>query len=149
MSLGNTAYKDSLYYEADSLYDIASRAQETAGLTFNQGNSRYQQQAFDEAMAFWNDVAAQDDIARDAHYNIGNALLQQGELPAAINSYKKALRIDPSFLDAQHNLSLALMAQQQQEQEQRKKRAVREASLMSAFRELCWRYPDAARVAAR
>lgn len=39
--------------------------------------------------------------------------------------------------------------QQQQQQEQRNKRALREASLMSAFRELCWRYPDAARVAAR
>ncbi|CAN0441376.1 unnamed protein product, partial [Laminaria digitata] len=39
--------------------------------------------------------------------------------------------------------------QQQQQEQERKKRALREAGLMSAFRELCWRYPDAARVAAR
>ncbi|CBJ30639.1 conserved unknown protein [Ectocarpus siliculosus] len=35
------------------------------------------------------------------------------------------------------------------QQQQQQKRAAREASLMVTFEDLCWRYPDAARVAAR
>ena len=38
---------------------------------------------------------------------------------------------------------------QQQQRQKQQKRAAREASLMLTFEDLCWRYPDAARVAAR
>eukprot|EP00752_Nemacystus_decipiens_P016769 g15006.t1 len=39
--------------------------------------------------------------------------------------------------------------QQQQHRQKQQKRAAREASLMLTLEDLCWRYPDAARVAAR
>lgn len=39
--------------------------------------------------------------------------------------------------------------QQQRQKQQQQKRAAREASLMLTFEDLCWRYPEAARAAAR
>lgn len=43
---------------------------------------------------------------RDARsrYNLGNALVKQGDYPKAIDAYRQALRMDPKFADARANL---------------------------------------------
>ncbi len=54
-----------------------------------------------------------------ANYNLGNARLNGGDLPGAIEAFKSALRSDPGFEDAKFNLELAqrLLEQQQQDQQ--------------------------------
>jgi tetratricopeptide (TPR) repeat protein len=40
----------------------------------------------------------------EAHYNMGNALKQKGDLDAAIVSYKNAISLKPSYVDAYFNM---------------------------------------------
>ena len=59
-------------------------------------------------------------IKSRSHYNTGNIelLKDQPDLEKAINSYKKALRIDPNLESARKNLALAYKLLQQQQQQQ-------------------------------
>lgn len=54
----------------------------------------------------------------DAFYNKGNALAKLGNIAEAINSYQKALTLDPEHEDAQYNLDLLKKLQQQQDPQQ-------------------------------
>ena len=47
----------------------------------------------------------------EAHNNLGNALKQQGDLTAAINSYNSALQLKPNYPEAHNNLGNALQRQ--------------------------------------
>jgi len=51
-------------------------------------------------------------------YNLGNAMAQQGEFEAAIDTYEQVLEIEPGNEDAKYNLELVKNAKDQQEQEQ-------------------------------
>ena len=44
----------------------------------------------------------------EAHYNLGIALKEQGDLTAAINSYNTALQLKPNYPEAHLNLGNAL-----------------------------------------
>ena len=48
-----------------------------------------------------------------AHNNLGNALREQGELHAAVGSFREALRLEPEFPEACNNLGNALRQQGQ------------------------------------
>ena len=48
-----------------------------------------------------------------AHYNLGNALKELGQLDAAVSSYRKAIEIKPDFADAHNNLGTVLKDQGQ------------------------------------
>ena len=43
----------------------------------------------------------------EAHFNLGNLLIQQGNIKKAIYRYKKAIEYNPSFADAYTNLANA------------------------------------------
>ena len=63
----------------------------------------------------------QDSQSLADHYNRGNALAQSGDLQAALNSYHKALELDPDDADTLYNKQIveqALDQQQQQQQQQ-------------------------------
>ena len=47
----------------------------------------------------------------EAHYNLGNALYDQGKPDEAIAEYRTAIRLKPDFAVAHYNLGLALRAQ--------------------------------------
>ena len=49
-----------------------------------------------------------DPAYAEAHNNLGNALVQTGRAPEAIDHYKEALRITPNSADAHNNLAAAL-----------------------------------------
>jgi len=44
-----------------------------------------------------------------AHLNLGNVLLKQGKTEETIDHYKKAVEINPEFVDARFNLGVALL----------------------------------------
>jgi len=54
----------------------------------------------------------------DAYYNRGNALAKQGDLPAALESYEAALKLDPENEDAKFNRNLIEEMLKQQSQSQ-------------------------------
>jgi len=45
----------------------------------------------------------------EAHNNLGNAMLERGELGEAIKHYREALRINPAYAQAHNNLGVALL----------------------------------------
>ena len=51
-------------------------------------------------------------------YNLGNAMAQQGEFDAAIDTYEQVLEMQPGHEDAAYNLELVKRIKEQQEQEQ-------------------------------
>ncbi len=65
---------------------------------------------------------AEDELAAQAWYNLGNAYFDAQQWQAAVEAYKEALRITPDDQDAKYNLELALQqlqeSQEQQEQDQ-------------------------------
>jgi tetratricopeptide (TPR) repeat protein len=49
----------------------------------------------------------------EAHYNLGNALVQKGGLDSAITQYQEVLRLKPDFSPAQDNLAKVQALMQQ------------------------------------
>ena len=45
----------------------------------------------------------------DAHYNLGNALKEQGKLEEAVACYRRALELKPSFAEGHSNLGMAFL----------------------------------------
>ncbi|HIO44275.1 MAG TPA: tetratricopeptide repeat protein, partial [Methylococcales bacterium] len=45
----------------------------------------------------------------EAHYNLGNILVQTGEIKEAVGHYRETLRLKPNFVLAQKNLERALL----------------------------------------
>ena len=59
-------------------------------------------------MAEYRAALAIDPDYAEAHYNLGNALLIRGRVPAAVAEYRRALAIRPDFAKARHNLEIVL-----------------------------------------
>lgn len=51
---------------------------------------------------------ANDNLAEQAYYNLGNVFFKMKHFPEAVQAYQQALLRDPSDDDARHNLELAL-----------------------------------------
>ena len=75
-------------------------------ILFSQANAQYAEGNYAEAAAQYEQVIAEQTSA-EAYYNLGNAYFKQGELAQAILAYERALRIEPSYKDAKHNLLFA------------------------------------------
>jgi tetratricopeptide (TPR) repeat protein len=86
-------------------------------LHFNSGDALYRQQQLDRAREQFAKAGSANDLGLSAraHYNIGNAYLQEGNADAAIGEYKNALRCDPSDQLAKRNLEIAQQSQQQKQ----------------------------------
>ena len=50
-----------------------------------------------------------------AHYNLGNALLQNGEMKEAIDHYREVLKLKPDLVAAQKNLETVLRSMEIQD----------------------------------
>lgn len=75
-------------------------------ILFSQANAQYAEGNYAGAAAQYEQVIAEQPSA-EAYYNLGNAYFKQGELAQAILAYERALRIEPSYKDAKHNLLFA------------------------------------------
>ena len=88
---------------------------------YNLADALYKQNRFDEAAGKFEDLAKKletpEEKARALH-NLGNSELMQQKLDESIESYKKALRQNPSDIETKYNLAFAQNMKKQQEQQQ-------------------------------
>ena len=118
---GNEAYEQEDYEAAQSSYQEAiERSPELPEPHYNSGNVHYKQGQTEEARESYDRARldAGEDLYRDILFNQGNAQLRADEIDGAIESYKEALRLDPTDQDAKHNLEVALSRLPQVEQQQ-------------------------------
>lgn len=73
---------------------------------FTQANAQYAEGNYAEAALQYKQIIA-DSPSAEAYYNLGNSYFKQGELAQSILAYERALRINPSYKDAQYNLQFA------------------------------------------
>ncbi len=69
-------------------------------------NELYAAGEYAEAAAMYEAELEQGKSA-EVYYNLGNAYFKMGELAQSILAYERALRINPRYEDAQHNLKFA------------------------------------------
>jgi tetratricopeptide (TPR) repeat protein len=81
-------------------------------LTFNAGTGQLLAGAPGPALSLLertaDNAAAPTSLRADALYNLGNARVAAGDLPAAVKAYEAALRLAPDHAAAKHNLELAV-----------------------------------------
>lgn len=62
---------------------------------------------YDTALEVYNSALDMGYESADLYYNVANCYYRKGELAASIFNYERALKLEPSHEDAQHNLELA------------------------------------------
>jgi tetratricopeptide (TPR) repeat protein len=88
----------------DGLQDLIKGAR----LHLIRGRTALEARRFSDAVeAFQQAVAAQPD-SLPAHFNLGAALSQTGDLAGAVAQFEEVLRLDPNHPDAHYNLGLLL-----------------------------------------
>ena len=88
---------------------------------YNLADAMYKQQRFDEAAGKFEELGEKLETPEEkarAYHNLGNSQLMQQKLDESIESYKKALRNNPSDIETKYNLAYAQMLKNQQEQQQ-------------------------------
>ena len=73
---------------------------------FVDANALYAEGNYAEATLMYEQLVVEQPSA-EVYYNLGNAYFKQGELAQAILAYERALRLKPSYKDAQYNLQFA------------------------------------------
>ena len=129
---GNRLYRAGQYAEAVVAYEEALRDGDARPeLLYNLGTALLRLGRFEEAQRALDASlnAVEPDLRRRAHYNLGNRFLvdargrqdatQQVQLlDAAVEAYKRSLRLDPADADAKWNLEMALRERDEAEQQQ-------------------------------
>ena len=107
---GNKAYGEKRYETAlDSYRKAQIKNPEDSTIRYNVGTALYQMDQFQEAetqLAQSLAKAKTKDLKALAYYNHGNAQYRLGQFDKAIESYKKALDLNPSDKDAKFNLEV-------------------------------------------
>ena len=89
---------------------------------FNLADAIYKQQRFDEATGKFGDLAEKMttpvEKARALH-NMGNSQLMNQKIDESIETYKKALRQNPTDLDTKYNLAYAQLLKKKQQEQQK------------------------------
>ncbi|MBL6989933.1 MAG: VWA domain-containing protein [Bacteriovoracaceae bacterium] len=94
---------------SDALKDFIDEQIEQPGnldLQYNMANTYYKMKQYDKAKTAYQQTAFKGDnaLAQKSYYNLGNVAYRLGKLQEAVDFYKKALDLDPTDEDTQHNL---------------------------------------------
>ena len=115
---GNKFYQQSQFDLAEAQYRKALEYDpDNEKAKYNLANALQRQNKYDEAAKLLDDLApnAKDNsIKSAAWYNQGVAYSKMKNLDASIESYKKALRINPNDKEARENLEKALLQKKNQ-----------------------------------
>jgi protein O-mannosyl-transferase len=80
-----------------------------AGLLLILGMASWQRTlVYKSEETFWTDTLAKNPDCWMGYNNLGNALLQKGQVDEALEQFQKALEINPNYAQANYNLGLAL-----------------------------------------
>lgn len=125
---GNRYYRAGKYTEAVREYEKAIKnGSESPEVRYNLGTALLQLGRYEDAERHLR-LALREmraDVRQRAYYNLGNRFLEQARkgadqqttgqlLDAALDSYKHALRLEPTDMDAKWNLELTLREQEKQ-----------------------------------
>ena len=120
---GNTLYTDSSYNEAEIQYRKSlEKDQDYFNASFNLADAVYKQERYQEASSLFDalrDNAPSNKNLAEVLHNLGNSLVKEGNLDAAINAYKDALRINPDDNETRHNLALSKQKKQEEQQQEK------------------------------
>jgi Ca-activated chloride channel homolog len=130
---GNRLYREGKYEEAALAYQrVVDSGKASPQVHYNLGTALLALGRYADADSHFQRAlqGVEPELRERAFYNLGNRFLQdarseqgdirqQGELlDAAIEAYRRTLRIDPGDVDAKWNLELALREREQNEQQQ-------------------------------
>jgi protein O-mannosyl-transferase len=80
-----------------------------AGLLLILGMASWQRTlVYKSEETFWTDTLAKNPDCWMGYNNLGNALLQKGQVDEALEQFQKALEINPNYAQANYNLGVAL-----------------------------------------
>lgn len=117
---GNEHFDDAAYDDAISAYRQAQVAEpDMPEPYYNAANTYNRQGQVDGAQAQMEQAlkTADDRLAAQAWYNLGNAYFDAQQWSQSAEAYKEALRLKPDDADAKHNLELALRNLQEEQQQ--------------------------------
>jgi tetratricopeptide (TPR) repeat protein len=80
----------------------------TAERYLSEGYQAHTRYRFSEAIGAYERAIQSDPSLFDAHYNLGVAAFENGDLPLALSSYETALMIEPDSLKARYNFASTL-----------------------------------------
>lgn len=110
-------YEGALDHYADAEVDLP----DSARVLLNMGAALYKQDRFEEAATRFQRAAekGEADLPGLAYYNLGNCNFKLGKLQEALESYKKAIQLDTTDMDAKfnHELIQRMLKRQSQTQE--------------------------------
>jgi Ca-activated chloride channel family protein len=123
ISKGNHYYQQSQFDLAETQYRKSLEADpKNAKALFNLANALQMQKKYDEAIQLLDDFPKSTNnttLVSSAYYNQGVAYTKLKNLEASIESYKKALRLNPNDQETRENLQKALLEQKKQQQQQK------------------------------
>lgn len=89
------------------LFSYSSGAQASADSLFQRGNQAYAEGAYQEAIQQYQSSLERGTTSAALYNNLGLAYLGEKDLAEAILSFERALALQPTLADAQHNLEVA------------------------------------------
>lgn len=123
VSKGNEFYLRLEFDMAEAQYRKAVEIDpRNAEARYNLANALMQQKKYKAAIEMYEGITTDNKNLQGAsHYNAGVSYSKQKDLPASIEAYKAALRINPADKEARENLQKALQELKQQQNQQNKK----------------------------
>jgi tetratricopeptide (TPR) repeat protein len=126
---GNELFKSGKYNDAEIEYrkGLQKKNESWTG-KFNLADALYKQEKYKEASVLLDSLSRTTKNSKQlssVYHNLGNSQLKEKNYEQSVESFKKALKLDPQAEDTRYNLSYALkklqrQKQQQQQQQQQK-----------------------------
>jgi tetratricopeptide (TPR) repeat protein len=96
-----------IWFAIGPLSAIADIAEPHYYQLFEIGNIQYKAGKYDSAKLSYSEIINNGYASAELYYNYGNSFFKSGNIPASILYYERALRLEPTYIDARHNLKIA------------------------------------------